>query len=140
MYYYITISYYFIYWDKGILYNYGEKSMIISLIISLVLTIVIEVSISFIIGIRGKEELKVVFFVNVLTNPVVVYIANCIKVLNNNVIYNIVVFIMEVFVIIVEFIVYKKFLDYKKKNPLLISSINNIISFSLGIILSKIIF
>ena len=114
--------------------------MIISLIVSLLLTIIIEISISFIIGIREKEDLKVVFFFYVLTNPVVVYIANCVKLLNNNVIYNIIVFIMEVLVIIVEFSIYKKFLDYKKKSPLLISSINNIISFSLGIIISKIIF
>ena len=114
--------------------------MIISLIVSLLLTIIIEISISFIIGIREKEDLKVVFWTHVLTNPVVVYIANCVKLLNNNVIYNIIVFIMEVLVIIVEFSIYKKFLDYKKKSPLLISSINNIISFSLGIIISKIIF
>ena len=114
--------------------------MIISLAVSLLLTILIEISISFIIGIREKEDLKVVFWTNVLTNPVVVYIANCIKILNNNVIYNIAVFIIEVLVIIVEFIIYKKFLDYKKKSPLLISSINNIVSFSLGIIISKIIF
>lgn len=114
--------------------------MIISLIVSLLLTIIIEISISFIIGIREKEDFKVVFWTNVLTNPVVVYIANCVKLLNNNVIYNIIVFIMEVLVIIVEFSIYKKFLDYKKKSPLLISSINNIISFSLGIIISKIIF
>lgn len=114
--------------------------MILSLIISLLLTIIIEISISFIIGIRDDEDLKVVFWVNVLTNPIVVYIANWLKVLNNIVIYNIIVFIMEVVVIIVEFIVYKKYLDYKEKSPLLISSINNIVSFSLGIIISKVIF
>ena len=56
------------------------------------------------------------------------------------VVFNIIVFIMEVLVIIAEFIIYKKFLEYKKKSPLFISSINNIISFSLGIIISKIIF
>ena len=114
--------------------------MIISLIVSLLLTIIIEISISFIIGIREKEDLKVIFWANVLTNPVVVYIANCVKLLNNNVIYNIVVLIMEVLVIIVEFYIFKKFLNYKKKFPLLIASINNIISFSLGCIISKIIF
>ena len=113
--------------------------MIISLIISLILTIIIESSVSFIIGIRDKEDLKVVLWVNILTNPIVVYIANCLKLLNNNVAYNIVVVIMEILVIIVECIVYKKYLDYKKKSPLLISSLNNIISFSLGIIISKII-
>lgn len=114
--------------------------MIISLIVSLLLTIIIEISISFIIGIREKEDLKIVFWTNVLTNPVVVYIANCVKVLNNDVIYNIVVFILEVSVIIIEFCVLKKILNYKKKSPLLISSMNNIVSFSLGIIISKIIF
>lgn len=114
--------------------------MIMSLILSLLLTIIIEISISFIIGIREKEDLKVVLWVNILTNPVVVYTANCIKLLNNNVIYNVIVIIMEFLVIIVEFIMYKKNLDYKGKSPLLISSINNIISFSLGIIINKVIF
>ena len=114
--------------------------MIISLVVSLLLTIIIEISCSLIIGIREKEDLNVLFWTNVLTNPVVVYIANCVKILNNNMIYNIVVFIMEILVIIVEFIIYKKLLNYKKKSPLLISSINNIVSFSLGIIISKIIF
>ena len=113
--------------------------MIISLIISLILTIIIESMVSFIIGIRDKEDLKIVLWVNILTNPIVVYIANCLKLLNNNVVYNIVVVIMEILVIIVESIVYKKYLDYKKKSPLLISSLNNIISFSLGIIICKII-
>lgn len=114
--------------------------MIISLIISLILTLIIETSISFIIGVRKKEDLKVVLCVNILTNPVVVYIANCVKLLNNNLIYNIIVIIMEVIVIVVEFILYKKYLEYKGKTPLLISSVNNILSFSLGIIISKIIF
>ena len=114
--------------------------MIMSLIISLLLTIVIEIGIFIIIGIRDIEDLKVVFWVNVLTNPVVVYVANFVKVLNNDVIYNIVVFILEILAIIVEWIMYKNFLEYKKKSPLLISSVNNIISFSLGIIISKIIF
>ena len=114
--------------------------MIISMAVSLLLTIVIEISISFIIGIRDNEDLKVVFFFNVLTNPVVVYIANCVKLLNSNVIFNIAVFIMEILVIIVEFIIYKRFLEYQKKSPLFVSSINNIISFSLGVIISKIVF
>lgn len=114
--------------------------MIISLVISLILTLIIEVSISFFIGIREKEDLQVVLCVNVLTNPVVVYIANCVKLLNNSLNYNIIVLIMEVIVVIVEAILYKTYLKYKGRSPLLISSVNNIISFLLGIIISKIIF
>lgn len=104
------------------------------------LTIIIELIVSFIIGIRNKEDIKVVIWANIFTNPVVVYLANCIKLLNNNLIYNIVVIIMEITVVIVEFIIYKKYLKFKEKSPLFISSINNIISFLLGIIINKIIF
>ncbi len=114
--------------------------MILSLIISLGLTIVIELTISFIIGVRNKEDLKVVLWANIFTNPIVVYIANCVKLLNNSFIYNIIVIIMEITVVIVEFILYKKYLEYKRKSPLLISIINNVISFSSGIIISKFIF
>lgn len=114
--------------------------MILSLIVSLCLTLIIELMVSLFFGIKDKEDIKVVIWVNILTNPVVVYIANCVKLLNNNLIYNIIVIIMEVIVIIVEFILYKKYLEYKGKSPLLLSSVNNIISFSLGIIISKIIF
>ena len=114
--------------------------MILSLIISLSLTLIIELAVSFVLGIRNREDFEVVLWANILTNPVVVYIANCLKLLNNDLIYNIIVIIMEVIVVIVEYILYKKFLEYKTKSPLLISSVNNIISFGLGIVISKIVF
>ena len=114
--------------------------MILSLVISLGLTIIIELLISFIIGIRNSEDIKVVLWANVLTNPIVVYTANCIKLLNNNLIYNIIVIIMEIMAVIVEYVVFKKYLKFRKKSPIFISSVNNIISFVLGIIINKCIF
>ena len=111
--------------------------MIFSLIISLFLTIIIELTISLIIGIRSKEDIEVVIWANILTNPIVVFLANCIMLLNNELIYNIIVLIMEIMVVIVEFIIYKKFLKYKAKSPLFISSVNNIVSFLLGVIISE---
>lgn len=114
--------------------------MILSLIISLVLTIIIELSISLILGIRTKDDIKIVLWVNIFTNPVVVYIANCLKLLNNDLIYNIVVLVLEILVVIIEFKLYDSFLNFDKKSPLLISAINNIMSFSLGIIISICIF
>lgn len=113
--------------------------MVISLIVSLFLTVIIELVVSLIIGIRGKEDLKVVFLANVITNPIVVFTANCVSFLNNEVLYYVVVFILELLAIIVEFIIFKKFLNFKKKSPLFISCINNIISFSLGVVISIII-
>ena len=114
--------------------------MILSLIISLFLTLIIELIISLCLGIRNKEDIEVVIWANVFTNPIVVYLANCIKLLNNDLVYNVLVIVMEILVVVVEFLIYKKYLGYKGKSPLLISSINNIISFSLGIVISKYIF
>jgi len=114
--------------------------MIFSLIISLGLTIIIECMLSFIIGIRNKEDMKVVVWANILTNPVVVYVANCVRLFNHPLIYDSIVIIMEIIVVIVEWRLYKKYLDFKGKSPLFISSINNIVSFSLGIIMSSSVF
>ena len=114
--------------------------MIFNLIISLCLTIIIELIISLLIGIRNQEDIKVVIWANILTNPVVVYLAICIKLLNDDLIYNSMVIIMEIIVVIVECSIYKKYFEFKEKSPIVISSINNIISFSLGIIISKFVF
>lgn len=110
--------------------------MLESLIISLFLTLVIEITISLILGIRDIKDIKIIFWANVLTNPIVVFTTNCVMLLNNNLIYNIVVAIMEVAAVIVEYILFKKFLENKKKSPLLLSIINNGISFSLGIVIN----
>ena len=99
--------------------------MIESLIISLILTLLIELTISYILGIRKNEDIQVVIWANILTNPIVVFTANCISLINNNVIYNIVVMILEISAVITEAIIFKKFLDFKEKSPLLISIINN---------------
>lgn len=114
--------------------------MIFNLIISLLLTLIIELITSLVLGIRNKEDIQVVIWANVLTNPIVVYLANCIKLLNNAPAYNVLVIIMEILVVVVEAIIYKKFLNYKGKSPLLISSINNIVSFLSGIVINKYIF
>lgn len=114
--------------------------MILNIINSLLLTLIIELTTSFIIGIRNKEDIKVVIWANILTNPVVVFLANSIKLLNNNLIYNSIVLIMEIIVVIVEFVIFKKYIEFKGKSSIFISTINNIISFSIGIIISKIIF
>lgn len=111
--------------------------LIISLIISLILTLVIEIIMSVILGIKDKYDIKIVIMANCITNPTVVYIANCLILLNNNSIYIIAVAILEILAIIIEFLIYKKYLKFNEKSPLVISVINNIISFSLGLIITK---
>ena len=112
--------------------------MILSLLISLFLTIIIELTVSFIIGIRDKDDMKVVILVNICTNPIVVYIANCLMLFTNDFIYNIGVAILEMLVVMVEFVLYKKYLKFDKVSPFAISLINNVISFSIGVIINYI--
>ena len=53
--------------------------MIKSLIISLILTIFIELLISILIGIRKRNDIISIIVVNVLTNPIVVFISSVLK-------------------------------------------------------------
>ena len=111
--------------------------MIKSLIISLILTLIIEVNVSIILGIKDKNDIKVIICANICTNPVVVYTTNCILLLNNQVLYIFSVAVLEIMAVIIEFLIYRKYLIFNEKTPLVISIINNIISFSLGIIITK---
>ena len=110
--------------------------MIKSLIISLFLTIVIEIVSSILIGIKKRYDITVVILANVITNPVVVFVSNCILYfVNNVVIYYIVIGIMEILAVIVEYLIFKRYLKYCKKSPIIISLFNNIISFFVGLLL-----
>lgn len=88
--------------------------MILSLIISLSLTIIIELITSIILGIKEKDDIEIVICANICTNPVVVYIANCVRLLNIDILFNIVIVILEVSAVIVEFVIFKKCLKFKK--------------------------
>ena len=111
--------------------------MIKSLMISLILTLIIELTVSILLGIRKKYDIKVIICANICTNPVVAYVANCILLLNNQMIYIIAVAVLEMMAVIIEFLIYRKYLKFNEKSPLVISVINNIVSFSLGLIITK---
>ena len=64
-------------------------SLLRSLAISLLLTLIIELVTSLILGVRGKDNIIVIICANMCTNPIVVFIANCLVLLNNILIYNI---------------------------------------------------
>ena len=101
----------------------GERKMIFDLSVSLLLTIVIEVIVSYALGIRTKKDIMIIAIVNICTNPVLVYITDCVLLFSNGKIevYNITVVIMEIIVIIIEYLLYKKYLSHKGKSPFIIS-------------------
>ena len=57
------------------------------------------------------------------------YISNCILIFKNEVLYFSVVILLEILAIILEFIIYKKYIKFSDISPLKLSLINNIISF-----------
>lgn len=114
--------------------------MIESLISSLIKTLIIELIIVIILGVRKKNDIKVVICANVCTNPVIVYITNCILIFSNSImLYYTVVIILEILVCIVEFMIYKNCLKFNKISPFLLSLISNVLSFGTGLFINNII-
>lgn len=108
--------------------------MIKSLILSLILTIGFEVFLSYILGVRKPCNLIIVIIVNICTNPIVVFISNLILYINNLITYYICVAILEVGAILIEWLLYQKYLK-EKLHPLKLSICNNIFSFFMGLII-----
>lgn len=114
--------------------------MLESLIISVVLTVVIEVALSLLIGLRGEKNIETVIWINCITNPIVVAITNLIYILSQSLIArNIVLAILEIVIILVEGILFKKFLKDLKTKPYLYSLYLNVLSFGIGLIINFII-
>ena len=110
--------------------------MIYSLIVSLVLTLILELTMSLILGIRSNDDIKVVILVNTLTNPIVVFIANILSIYGNFYLYQVIVNIMEILVVFIEYRLYKKYLDDYKKSPFVLSLLNNVFSYGMGLIIN----
>lgn len=104
---------------------------------SLVLTIIIEVIVGIIIGIRTKKDILNVVLVNMITNPIVNIVPITLNVYVSLKARNISIYILEILVLFTEGLIYKKVLDYKKLNYLLISFILNLSSYGIGLILNS---
>ena len=108
--------------------------MISSLIISFILTVIIEYIIIKSLLINQKVIIPVLL-VNMLTNPLVVYIYNIMSIFSY--IYkDIVLIFLEILVFVVEGYVYKYLLEIKWKYALLISFIANMIAYLIGILIN----
>lgn len=106
----------------------------------LVLTILIETALAILLKVRYKKDLLNIILVNCLTNPLVV-----VSSLYFNLFYgisgrSISLIFLEISAVLVEGIIYMKFLRYSKVNPLLLAVILNGASFLTGEILNYIIF
>lgn len=103
------------------------------MLICLILTIAIELLVAIIIGVKDKLDLINVILVNILTNPLLVSIVNIVNIYSKNItISYIVLAILEIVVVFVEGLIYKKYLKYNKVNAINLSIVLNICSYFIG--------
>lgn len=102
------------------------------LIKCLLLTIIIELSLALILGVRDKKDIINVILVNVITNPIVV-MSQILLYLNFGYTIEVIgIVILEILVVPIEGLIYKKVLNYKKINPFILSLILNASSLIIG--------
>lgn len=102
--------------------------MVSKIILSLVLTLIIELTISLVLGIRGKDILRIIF-INVMTNVPLNIIVNLLYMrFDPNIIFYCIVPILEIFVFIIEGKYFKK-LNNSIINPYKLSFLLNIFSY-----------
>ncbi len=109
------------------------------LAIALALTVVIELAVALILRVRTKYDIIYVVLINCLTNPTVnvayILLAKLLNISSKDIGNYILVAILEGIVWLVEGLLFKKLLEYKKLNPFLLSLILNVASFGLGLLI-----
>ena len=98
------------------------------------LTILIESVIAFVYHIRSIKDFSVIFFTQILTNPLINLFALFCFSFNDAYLYGLFLFIGESLILITEALIYKIFIQNKKVNPFYLASLCNLFSFGIGII------
>ncbi len=109
------------------------------MIISLICTIVIEVVVALILGYRKKDIINVLL-VNILTNPLLNSSIVAINYYYGLKTRNICLIIFEILVVLIEGVIYQKYLERNKINGYILSLILNIASCGLGMLINNIIY
>lgn len=97
------------------------------------ITIIIEIVLAYLLRIRKKEDFLNIIIINFITNIALNIFIIISAILFNKIIINIL--LLEIFILVVEGIFYKKKLSYKKINPFLISLVLNTVSYLFSLII-----
>ena len=109
------------------------------MLISLTCTLIIETTFAFILKYRGKDLVNVLL-VNILTNPLLNSVIVAINYYYGLKARNISLIVLEILVVLIEGIIYQKYLNRRKINGYLLSLILNIASYGLGLLINEIIY
>ena len=107
--------------------------LIESLLLSLGLTLLFELVFAFLLGIRKGKDFLLVALVNVVTNPPLVLILNLLQ--RRSLVSFPVILALELTAIAIEWLLYRKRLEYEKLPPLVFSLLLNAISYTGGLLL-----
>ena len=103
----------------------------------LLITIIIEIIFALLLKIRDKKDILNILLVNIVTNPLVVSVPVLFNVVYGLFERNICLLILEILAVLLEGIVYKKYLNFKKINPFILSILLNLSSYLVGEIINN---
>ena len=103
----------------------------------LLITIVIEIIVALLLKIKDKKDILNIILVNIVTNPLVVSVPVLFNVVYGLFERNICLLILEIFAVLLEGIIYKKYLNFKKINPFILSMLLNLSSYLVGEIINN---
>ena len=112
------------------------RIMIKGWVISLTLTLILELGYAWLWGIRNKSDLRLAVLVNVLTNPVVVFVCYYVRFRHLSVSYGWVTLVMEVLAVCTEALFYKA-CSRSIARPWLFSLSANSFSFAMGELINR---
>lgn len=101
------------------------------LAISLGITLILELTFSLFWGIRNHHDLWLAVLVNVLTNPIVVFVYYYVRLRRLPLNYGWITIVMEIFAVVTEALLYKKF-SRTVQRPWLFSLSANAFSYAVG--------
>ena len=110
-------------------------SLLVSLAFNLVFTLIIEVGMAMVMGVWEHEDIKTVVKVNCITNPIVVILMNLSYELSQSItVRNLVTAVLEIVVVWVETVMYRRWLVHRKRKTFLLSLVLNASSFGIGVV------
>ena len=105
------------------------------LMTTLIGTVIIEVVFALLLGVRDKKDIMNIILANIMTNPFLVIFSFMIKAKHGDQVYYPVLFFMEILAVLSEGYIYRKYLEYKRIRPFLLSLILNLLSYTIGLLI-----
>lgn len=104
----------------------------------LILTIIIEIVVAVFLKVKNKKDFLNIALVNILTNPIVVSVPVFFNIKYGVLERRIGLVVLEILTLIVEGTIYKKYINFKKINPYVLSLILNLSSYLIGELINNI--